>query len=125
LVDRLFEQFLVRAHAAKLEVGLRVLRIDADGLPAFLGGLFIVLLLAKGVRPIAQGELAVFRPVHLPQLVRLAKLLNRLVEQLLVRKHAATVVVRTCLVWIGGHRAENFPLRILVGWSLARISTRG
>jgi len=89
LGDRLVKALLRREHVAKIVVGPRVIRINADGLPALLGGLFVVLLQAQGVRPVAQNELAVFRLVLLPQLVRLAVLLDRVVNAPLRREHAA------------------------------------
>jgi hypothetical protein len=40
------------------------LRIEADSLLAFLGGLFVVLLFAQGVRPVAQSG-TYFQPIKL------------------------------------------------------------
>src|SRR5882724_10295957 len=89
LLDRVVKALLRRAHPARIEVAQRVVRIEVDSLPVLLGGLFVVLLCAQGVRPAAQSELTVLGPLFLPQRVRLAVLLDRFVKALLSGAHRA------------------------------------
>jgi hypothetical protein len=58
LLDRLVEQPLVRQHTAKTVVGVRLLRIDADGLLTPLGGLVVALLPAQRLCPVAEDDFA-------------------------------------------------------------------
>ena len=87
LLDRLVKALLRREHVTKNAVGPRVIRIDPDGLPAFLDGLFVMLLRLQGAGPIPQGGFPVLGLLLLPPLVRLSVLLDRLVKTRMASRH--------------------------------------
>src|SRR5262249_61736675 len=83
-LDRFVKALLRGTHLAKTVVGIGEFRIEVDGLLALLGRLFVVLLLAQRIRPVAQSVSTVLGFLLLAQPVLL-------------------VVVRPCLIWRDGH----------------------
>src|SRR5262245_62763788 len=109
-LDRFVKALLRRAHPAKTVVGVWEFRIDVFGLLALVGSLFVVLLLAQRIRPVAQSALTVLRLMLLPQGVRPLEQLDRFVKALLRRAHPAKTVVG---VW--EFRIDVFGLLALFG----------
>src|SRR5262249_50409698 len=102
-LDRFVKALLRGTHLAKTVVGIGEFRIEVDGLLAFPGGLFVILLLAQGVCLVAQSVSTVLGFLLLAQPVLLVTFIEALFQQLPDREDALMLVVRTCLLWMVGH----------------------
>ena len=87
------DRILVLAEIGEAEAviinRLRIALADVLGTIEFCLRVLEFLLLAKGQSPIHQGIFSILGPLLLPQLVRLAVVLDRVVKALLRRAHPA------------------------------------
>jgi len=93
LLDRFVKALLAREQHAKKPAALRVMPIDADGLPAFFDDRLVLLLHEQGTRPTQQNALTGIGFLLLPQGVRLAVFLDCFVKALLRGANLAKAVV--------------------------------
>jgi len=106
--------FLWRIQAEARESDRRVIRIDADDLPALLDGLFVALLQAKGPSPTPQGNFPVLGLLLLPAFIRLVVFRDRLAIALLVREKIAKAVAGPGVLRINVDGLLELPGRLIV-----------